>query len=101
MVMHADGGIVGTKPYAASGRYISRMGNYCRDCRYKPARRTGSDGCPFTTFYWDFLLRHKARLAANPRMSIALRNADRMEKAEQREVQTHATRLRSELGVTP
>lgn len=51
MVMHADGGVVGTKPYAASGRYIQRMSKYCRNCRYDPTKRTGAEACPFSTFY--------------------------------------------------
>ena len=42
MVMHADGGRIGSKPYAASGAYIDRMSDYCRGCRYDPASRSGA-----------------------------------------------------------
>jgi deoxyribodipyrimidine photolyase-related protein len=101
MVMHADGGIVGTKPYAASGRYISRMSNYCGECRYDPAKRTGPHACPFTTFYWDFLSRHKTRFARNPRMGMVLRNVDRMDRGERRKIRKQAEQLRRELGVEP
>ena len=99
MVMHADGGIVGTKPYAASGRYINRMSNYCNGCRYDPAKRTGPDACPFTTFYWDFLERNKRRLVGNPRMAMALRNVDRLERAERQQIRRRAGQLRTEFEV--
>jgi deoxyribodipyrimidine photolyase-related protein len=106
MVMHADGGVVGTKPYASSGRYIQRMSNYCTSCRYDPGRRSGSgsgDGegaaCPFTTFYWDFLARHRKTFRGNRRMAMALRNLDRMGREEVEALSRHASRLRGDLGI--
>jgi deoxyribodipyrimidine photolyase-related protein len=69
MGVHADGGAMMTKPYAAGGAYISRMSNYCKPCTYNPKLRTGEDACPFTTLYWDFLDRHKEEFAKNHRMS--------------------------------
>jgi deoxyribodipyrimidine photolyase-related protein len=99
MVMHADGGVVGTKPYAASGRYINRMSNYCSGCRYDPAKRTGPDACPFTTFYWDFLARNRERFADNPRMTMMLRNVERLDRGEKQQITKRANRLRAELGV--
>lgn len=69
MGVHADGGALMTKPYAAGGAYISRMSNYCKPCVYNPKLRTGIDACPFTTLYWDFLDRHKETFAKNHRMS--------------------------------
>ncbi|MBU6314661.1 MAG: cryptochrome/photolyase family protein [Actinomycetales bacterium] len=69
MGVHADGGQMMTKPYAAGGAYISRMSNYCKGCAYNPKLRVGDDACPFTTLYWDFLDRHKEAFATNHRMS--------------------------------
>lgn len=68
MGVHADGGAMMTKPYAAGGAYISRMSNYCKDCVYNPKLRTGESACPFTTLYWDFLDRHKESFAKNHRI---------------------------------
>ena len=69
MGVHADGGQMMTKPYAAGGAYISRMSNYCKGCAYNPKLRVGDSACPFTTLYWDFLDRHKEAFAKNHRMS--------------------------------
>ena len=66
--VHADGGRMMTKPYAAGGAYISRMSQYCGGCRYNPKLRIGDDACPFTTLYWDFLDRNKEFFAKNHRM---------------------------------
>ena len=69
MALYADGGLMATKPYAAGGAYIDRMSDYCRRCRYDRKQRIGDDACPFTTLYWDFLARHRDRLAKNPRIA--------------------------------
>ena len=68
MGVHADGGKMMTKPYAAGGAYISRMSNYCKGCNYDPKLRTGDQACPFTTLYWDFLDRHRDAFSKNHRM---------------------------------
>ncbi|WVN42102.1 cryptochrome/photolyase family protein [beta proteobacterium MWH-UniP1] len=77
MSQYADGGLMASKPYAATGKYIDRMSNYCKGCRYNPAESTGESACPFTRLYWDFLLRHRALLAKNPRMVMQIKNLDR------------------------
>ena len=69
MGVHADGGQMMTKPYAAGGAYISRMSNYCKGCAYNPKLRTGDTACPFTILYWDFLDRHQEEFAKNHRMA--------------------------------
>ena len=90
MALHADGGIVGTKPYIASGAYIKRMSNYCAGCRYNPGKRSGEDACPFTLLYWDFLARHREQLGANPRMGLALKNLERIGAEELAEIRAGA-----------
>ncbi|MBM4021810.1 MAG: cryptochrome/photolyase family protein [Planctomycetes bacterium] len=77
MSQFADGGVMASKPYCATGAYIDRMSNACRGCRYDPKRATGPDACPFTTLYWDFLARHSKRLARNQRMAMQLKNVAR------------------------
>lgn len=95
MSQHADGGLMASKPYIASGKYIQRMSNYCAGCRYDPAQRTGPRACPFTVLYWDFLLRHEARLVKNPRMVMQVRNAARLTSVQRRELMDLAARLRA------
>ena len=68
MATHADDGVLMTKPYAAGGAYISKMGQFCKTCVYDPKKRTGDDACPFTTLYWDFLDRHIETFSNNHRM---------------------------------
>jgi len=77
MSQFGDGGLVGTKPYAASGAYINRMSDYCSACRYDPPKRVGPDACPFNSLYWDFLDRNRDRLGNNPRLGNQYRTWDR------------------------
>ena len=77
MSQHGDGGLVGTKPYCASGNYISKMSNFCDHCRYHPKHSTGEDACPQTVFYWDFLARHEDEFFDHPRMKMQVLNVRR------------------------
>jgi deoxyribodipyrimidine photolyase-related protein len=74
----ADGGLLASKPYAASGNYINRMSTYCKGCRYNPKQRTGPDACPFNTLYWDFLARNQKSLRRNPRMGLVMKQLERI-----------------------
>jgi deoxyribodipyrimidine photolyase-related protein len=83
MVMHADGGYLGSKPYCASGQYIKRMSDYCRGCAYKVSESTTGDACPFNSLYWHFLMRHGDRLRGNQRMAMIYKNLDHMDESKQ------------------
>ncbi len=78
MSQFADGGLMASKPYIASGKYIDRMINHCKGCRFNPAESTGDTACPFTTLYWDYLDRHVNMLAKNPRMLMQIKNLNRL-----------------------
>ncbi len=90
MGQFADGGILASKPYAASANYINKMSDYCKTCAYKPTERTGERACPFNFFYWDFLARHREKLASQGRMSFILANLDKMPAAELAQIRQQA-----------
>jgi deoxyribodipyrimidine photolyase-related protein len=98
MSQYADGGVMASKPYIATGKYIQRMSNYCQGCRFDPAQATGPKACPFTTLYWDFLARHQALLAKNPRMSLQVRNLARIAPEQLAAIGREATELRARLA---
>jgi deoxyribodipyrimidine photolyase-related protein len=82
MGQFADGGILASKPYAASANYINKMSDYCTRCVYKQKQRTGEKACPFNFFYWDFLARHYDRLKSQGRMTLTLRHLERISTEE-------------------
>ncbi len=79
MALYGDGGIVGSKPYAASGAYINRMSDYCRGCRYDVKDAVGANACPFNYLYWDFFARNEKLLAGNIRLAMPLKTLGRMD----------------------
>ena len=96
MSQAADGGLMASKPHIASGKYIERMSarSLCATCRFKPGERTGDRACPFTTLYWDFLMRHEDRLAANPRTVMQVKNLARLDAEERRRIAERAADIR-------
>lgn len=90
MSQFADGGLLASKPYVASGAYIDRMSDYCASCRYDVKQRTGAQACPFNTLYWNFIARHRNTLAGNPRMAPMLRMHDRFSTDEQARIAASA-----------
>lgn len=97
MALFADGGAFASKPYAASGKYIDRMSDYCRDCRYDVKTATGEDACPFNYLYWDFVARHRATLGNNARMGMMYRNLDKQDPERVAIMRAHAQRARDDL----
>lgn len=97
MSQYADGGVLASKPYIASGRYIQRMSNACRGCRHDPAQATGPRACPFTTLYWDFLDRHERRFERHPRLGPQVRNLQRKSTSEREALREATAALRRRL----
>ncbi|GIV08296.1 MAG: cryptochrome/photolyase family protein [Fimbriimonadales bacterium] len=93
MSQFADGGLMASKPYIASGKYLQRMSNYCAGCRYKPDQATGEHACPFTTLYWDFLMRHETTFADHPRLGQQIRNLRRLSEADKQAIRRQAAAL--------
>ena len=85
MILYADGGKLATKPYAASGNYINKMSDYCKECTYSPSKKTGEGACPFNPLYWYFMNRHRDRLESNHRIGRIYANWDRMGEDRQKE----------------
>jgi len=97
MSQFADGGLMASKPYIATGKYIDRMSNYCKGCRFKPDQSHGQDACPFTTLYWDFLIHHESSMSKNPRMVMQVRNLKRMSDETKAAIQAQAKQHRLSL----
>ncbi len=100
MSQYGDGGIVGTKPYCASGNYINKMSDYCRGCPYNFKKAAGSDACPVTTLYWEFLDRHRDKFRSNARLAFAMKGLER-KKADKEEfdrILQRAKEVRRDIG---
>jgi len=98
MALYADGGIIGSKPYAASGAYINRMSNYCASCQFDPGMKIGISACPFNYLYWNFLIKNKAQLESNPRMAIPYNTIERITKAQRDSILRNAAEFLERLS---
>lgn len=98
MALHADGGLMASKPYAASGNYISKMSDYCESCAYDVKQRTGEKACPFNFLYWDFIDRHEAQFRNNPRMAVICKSINRMSVSERDAIRAEAAKFLGEIG---
>ncbi len=90
MALFGDGGIVGSKPYAASGKYIHKMSNFCKDCRYNPAELLAENACPFNALYWNFFAEHPKKLEGNPRLNYVYSTWRRFPKEKQAAIRNKA-----------
>ncbi|RVT95936.1 cryptochrome/photolyase family protein [Rhodovarius crocodyli] len=93
MAIWADGGLMASKPYAASGAYINRMSDYCAGCEHDVKAQTGQGACPFNYLYWDFVARHAAAFEGNPRMAMPLATMRRMAPEKLAAMRREATRF--------
>jgi len=99
MSQYADGGLMASKPYVATGSYINKMSNYCKNCPKDPKKKVGDNACPFTTLYWDYLLRHEDDLKSNNRMGLQLRNLKRLDDTDREEIHKAASVVRENPAV--
>jgi deoxyribodipyrimidine photolyase-related protein len=98
MVMFADGGVLASKPYAASGAYIDRMSDYCGSCHYDVKAKAGEKACPFNYLYWNFLIENQAALGGNHRMAMPYRTLAKMTDARRAEITADAARFLASLA---
>ena len=98
MSQFGDGGLLASKPYAASGNYINKMSDYCASCRYDVKQRTGPNACPFNALYWDFLDRNRVKLAKNPRLGQIYATWGKMSAESQADVKDSAAAFLKTLG---
>ncbi len=97
MSQFADGGLLASKPYAASGAYIDRMSDYCRGCAYDVKLKAGEKACPFNYLYWDFIARHRELVKGNPRMAQMVRTWDKFSDERQAEIRHDSHRFLASL----
>ena len=98
MSQFADGGLIATKPYISSAKYINSMSDYCKTCVYDWKKRHGDSSCPFNSFYWDFFHRHRRRLGKNARVAMMYRVWDRLGSKEKKAVLNQAAAYRKKLN---
>ena len=98
MALFGDGGLLGSKPYAASGKYIDKMSNYCAGCRYNPQEMTGETACPFNALYWDFFARNRNKLEANQRLPFVYTTWDKFSPDRQTGIKDQAASVFSRMA---
>jgi deoxyribodipyrimidine photolyase-related protein len=101
MSLFADGGLLGSKPYAAGGNYINKMSDYCGSCHYDVKQRTGPRACPFNYLYWDFLIRNRGKLDRNQRLQPMYRTIDRMGDAKKDAIRESAATFLDTIAPSP
>jgi deoxyribodipyrimidine photolyase-related protein len=90
MALFGDSGLMASKPYAASGKYINKMSNFCSSCAYDPNDTLGENACPFNALYWDFIARNEARLRGNQRLNYTYAGLDAMKPDKRQAIQAKA-----------
>jgi len=93
MTLYADGGVLGSKPYAASGNYINKMSDYCKDCKYDVKQKEGDDACPFNYLYWNFFLKNQKKLEKNPRLWTVFSNIKKMSQEKKSQIRNNSKKF--------
>jgi deoxyribodipyrimidine photolyase-related protein len=69
MSQFADGGLMATKPYISSSNYILKMSHYKK-----------GDWCTiWDGLYWRFINKHRVQFSRNPRMSMMVKQLEKMD----------------------
>lgn len=97
MALYADGGVMASKPYAASGKYIQKMSNFCKSCLYNPGEVLGENACPFNSLYWNFIAQYQDKLKSNSRLHYAYLNWDKMSQEKKTAILVKAAQVLAEL----
>ncbi len=98
MILYADGGLLGSKPYAASGAYIKKMSNYCKSCNYNVAEKNGKNACPFNYLYWNFMIKHQEKFKKNPRLNMVYSQLQKMDADRIKAIKKDSTEFLKELS---
>ena len=99
MILYGDGGQLGSKPYAASGSYINKMSDYCKNCSYSVSKKNGEKACPFNYLYWDFMIRNRDELEGNPRIGFAYYTLGKMSDEKIKAIKDDSQRFFKEIGI--
>ncbi len=93
MALFGDGGLLGSKPYAASGKYVHKMSNFCKSCFYDPNEMIGEKACPFNALYWNFLVRNREKLEGNQRLPYVYNTYDKFSEEKKEAIQQQASTI--------
>jgi deoxyribodipyrimidine photolyase-related protein len=99
MALYADGGVMATKPYAASGAYINKMSDSCKSCSYAVTKKNGPKACPFNYLYWNFLIENRERLKGNHRLGMIYKTLDRMTDEKTDAIAADSQRFFKRIGI--
>jgi deoxyribodipyrimidine photolyase-related protein len=80
MALHADGGLITTKPYVSGSNYLLKMSDFDR----------GGWCETWDALFWEFIAAHRDFFAANPRLGVMARQLDRMAPARRSAQQQRA-----------
>lgn len=78
MSQYADGGLMSTKPYVSGSNYILSMSNF----------RKGAWCNTWDALYWGFIHQHREQFRKNPRMSMMVRQLEKMDAARRNSLLT-------------